>query len=119
MWFSRIPLNSVQSGRRVLRRPPLSCSHCDALCWKIPSVNNRKHLESSGPITGLWVRTAAALRKAGYKSRRKDQWESAACLGRRNGTDITDYPRRLAVELGLDELKDGWRGSRSSGSSTG
>ena len=37
----------------------------------------------------------------------KDQWESAARLGRRDGTDITDYPRRLAAELGLDELKDG------------
>jgi len=34
-------------------------------------VDNRKHLETSGPFSGLWVRTAGALRKAGYKSRRK------------------------------------------------
>ena len=31
----------------------------------------RKHLESSGPFAGLWVRTARALRNAGYKSRGK------------------------------------------------
>jgi len=34
-------------------------------------VDNRKKLESTGPFAGLWVRTAGALRKAGYKSRRK------------------------------------------------
>jgi len=34
-------------------------------------MDNRKHLETSGPFAGLWVRTAGALRKAGYKSRRK------------------------------------------------
>jgi hypothetical protein len=31
-------------------------------------VDNRKHLETSGPFAGLWVRTARALRTAGYKS---------------------------------------------------
>jgi hypothetical protein len=35
---------------------------------KHPHVDNRKHLETSGPFAGLWVRTARALRKAGYKS---------------------------------------------------
>jgi hypothetical protein len=34
-------------------------------------VGNSKHYETSGPFAGLWVRTAGALRKAGYKSRRK------------------------------------------------
>lgn len=34
-------------------------------------MGNRKHLETSGPFAGLWVRTARALRKAGYRSRRK------------------------------------------------
>jgi hypothetical protein len=34
-------------------------------------VGNSKHYEISGPFAGLWVRTAGALRKAGYKSRRK------------------------------------------------
>jgi hypothetical protein len=34
-------------------------------------VGNSKHYETSGPFTGLWVRTAGALRKAGYKSRTK------------------------------------------------
>ncbi len=34
-------------------------------------MNNRKHLETSGPFEGLWVRTANALRNAGYKSRGK------------------------------------------------
>jgi hypothetical protein len=37
----------------------------------------------------------------------KGQWENAARLGRRDGADISEYPRRLAVELGLEELKDG------------
>jgi hypothetical protein len=37
----------------------------------------------------------------------KSQWEIAARLGRRDGADISDYPRRLAAELGLDELKGG------------
>lgn len=31
-------------------------------------MNNRKHLEPSGPFAGLWVRTARALRNAGYES---------------------------------------------------
>ena len=34
-------------------------------------MDNRKHLETSGPFAGLWVRTARALRKAGYTSRGK------------------------------------------------
>lgn len=34
-------------------------------------MGNSKHYETSGPFAGLWVRTARALRKAGYKSRRK------------------------------------------------
>ena len=34
-------------------------------------MNNRKHLEPSGPFAGLWVRTARALRNAGYESREK------------------------------------------------
>jgi len=35
------------------------------------AVGNSKHYETSGPFAGLWVRTAGALRKAGYKSRKK------------------------------------------------
>jgi hypothetical protein len=38
---------------------------------KWPRVGNSKHYQTSGPFSGLWVRTAGALRKAGYKSRRK------------------------------------------------
>jgi hypothetical protein len=34
-------------------------------------VGNSKHYETSGPFAGLWVRTAGALRKAGYESRGK------------------------------------------------
>lgn len=34
-------------------------------------MDNHKHLETSGPFAGLWVRTARALRKAGYKSHLK------------------------------------------------
>ena len=34
-------------------------------------MDNRKHLESSGSFAGLWVRTARALRNAGYMSRGK------------------------------------------------
>jgi len=55
----------------VLRRSPLFYAHCRALYWKIQLVDNRKHLETSGPFAGLWVRTAGALRKVGCKSRRK------------------------------------------------
>ena len=38
---------------------------------RLEFVGNSKHLETSGPFAGLWVRTARALRKAGYRSRRK------------------------------------------------
>ncbi len=34
-------------------------------------MGTSKHYETSGPFAGLWVRTARALRKAGYKSREK------------------------------------------------
>lgn len=34
-------------------------------------MDNRKHLEPSGPFAGLWVRTARALHNASYKSREK------------------------------------------------
>lgn len=34
-------------------------------------MGNSKHYETSGPFAGLWVRTAGALRKAGYESRSK------------------------------------------------
>ena len=34
-------------------------------------MGNTKHYEIFGHFAGLWVRTAGALRKAGYKSRRK------------------------------------------------
>ncbi|MDI1320361.1 MAG: hypothetical protein PSW75_09250, partial [bacterium] len=44
-------------------------SHESASRLKIGLVDNRKHLETSGPFAGLWVRTARALRNAGYKSR--------------------------------------------------
>lgn len=33
-------------------------------------MDYRKHLESYGPFAGLRVRTAGALRRAGYTSRR-------------------------------------------------
>lgn len=32
-------------------------------------MDHRKHPETFGPFAGLWVRTARALRKAGYQSR--------------------------------------------------
>jgi hypothetical protein len=35
----------------------------------------------------------------------KDQWHSTVELGQRNGVDLTELPRRLAKELGLDELR--------------
>ena len=34
-------------------------------------MDNRKHLETTGPFTGLWVRTARALHNAGYRGSRK------------------------------------------------
>ena len=34
-------------------------------------MGNSKHLETSGPFAGLWIRTARALRKAGYTSQGK------------------------------------------------
>jgi len=38
---------------------------------RIRFVSNTRHLETSGPFAGLWVRTARALRKAGYTSSEK------------------------------------------------
>ena len=36
----------------------------------------------------------------------KDQWLNAIELGQRDGADLADLPRKLAMELGLDELRD-------------
>jgi hypothetical protein len=49
--------------------PSALCSYRGVLCWKVQPVDISMHLETSGPFAGLWVRTVAALRKAGYKCR--------------------------------------------------
>ena len=46
-------------------------SQASSLSPKVGLVRNSKHLETSGSLAGLWVRTARALRNAGYKSRRQ------------------------------------------------
>lgn len=60
-------------------------------------MNNRKHIESSGPFAGLWIRTARALREAGYKSREKvrDDIRSGAL----SPGSILDYGRFADAEV--------------------
>ena len=74
-------------------------------------MDNRKHLESSGPFAGLWVRTAGALRKAGYKSRRKVRTDIAASA-LRPFISIHDYGRYADDEvrkwLGLKSWEECW-----------
>jgi hypothetical protein len=36
----------------------------------------------------------------------KDQWSNTIELGRRDGVPLDDFPRRLGMELGVDELLD-------------
>ena len=70
-------------------------------------MDNRKHLEISGPFAGLWVRTAGALRKAGYKSRRKVRGRSL-----HPNNSIHDYGKYADVEvrhwLGLKSWSECW-----------
>jgi hypothetical protein len=74
-------------------------------------MDNRKHLETSGPFAGLWVRTAGALRKAGYKSRRKVRADIVAGA-LHPFISIHDYGRYADAEVrkwvGLKSCEDSW-----------
>ncbi len=74
-------------------------------------MDNRKHLETSGPFTGLWVRTARALRKAGYKTRSKVRADIEAGV-LHPFISIHDYGRYADAEvriwLGLKSWKKCW-----------
>ena len=76
---------------------------------KIESVDNKRHLETFGPFAGLWVRTANALRKAGYTSPEKvrEDIESGAL---RPFLSIFDYgkyaDREVRAWLGLPTKKE-------------
>jgi hypothetical protein len=79
---------------------------------RLEFVGNSKHLETSGPFAGLWVRTARALRKAGYRSRRK------VCADIQAGAlhpfiSIFDYGKYADAEVRA------WLGLRSWGESWG
>lgn len=74
-------------------------------------MDNRKHFETSGPFAGLWVRTARALRNAGYKSRgevRTDVQRGAL----HPYISIFDYGRKADTEvrawLGLKTWSESW-----------
>jgi hypothetical protein len=74
-------------------------------------VDNRKHLETSGPFAGLWVRMAGALRKIGCKGRRKVRADiEAGAL--HSFISIHDYDRYAdaAVRkwLGLKSWEECW-----------
>lgn len=74
-------------------------------------MDNRKHLEESGAFAGLWVRTAKALRGAGYKSRRKVRADlEAGAL--HPYISIRDYGRKADAEvrrwLGLKSWSESW-----------
>lgn len=74
-------------------------------------MDNRKHLEASGPFAGLWVRTANALRKAGYKSRRRVRADIVAGA-LHPYISIHDYGRKADAEvrrwLGLKSWTESW-----------
>lgn len=74
-------------------------------------MDNRKHLEPSGPFAGLWVRTARALRNAGYKSRGKVRADiQRGAL--HPYISIFDYGRKADAEvrawLGLKSWGESW-----------
>ncbi len=74
-------------------------------------MDNRKHLEPSGPFAGLWVRTARALRNAGYKSRGKVRAD-IQCGALHPYISIFDYGRKADAEvrawLGLKSWGESW-----------
>ncbi len=74
-------------------------------------MDNRKHLETFGPFTGLWVRTARALHNAGYRSRGKvlaDIQRGAL----HPYISIFDYGKKADAEvrawLGLKSWNESW-----------
>jgi hypothetical protein len=74
-------------------------------------MGNSKHCVTSGTFAGLWVRTAGALRKAGYKSRRKVRVDiQAGAL--HPYISIHDYGKYADAEvrkwLGLKSWKECW-----------
>ncbi len=74
-------------------------------------MDNRKHFEVSGPFAGLWVRTARALRNAGYKSRSEVRGD-IQCGALRPHVSIFDYGRYADAEirawLGLGSWEESW-----------
>ncbi len=75
------------------------------------AVSNSKHYETTGPFAGLWVRTARALRKAGYESRKKVRADiEAGAL--HPYISIRDYGRYADREvrkwLGLKSWNECW-----------
>lgn len=61
-------------------------------------MDNKKRLEVSGPFAGLWVRTAKALRRAGYTSREEILADLTA--GRLHPyLSVTDYGRKADAEV--------------------
>ena len=79
--------------------------------WKVRLVGNGKHYETSGPFAGLWVRTAGALRKAGYQSRTKVRAD--LMVGALHPfISIRDYGKYADAEvrqwLGLKSCADHW-----------
>ena len=74
-------------------------------------MGNSKHFETSGPFAGLWVRTARALRKAGYKSREEVRADiEAGAL--HPFISIFDYGKYADAEvrawLGLKSWSESW-----------
>ena len=61
-------------------------------------VDNKKKLESSGPFTGLWVRTARALSGGGYKTREQVR-AAIAANGLRPYLSIRDYGKKAHAEV--------------------
>jgi len=61
-------------------------------------IDNRKHLEPEGPFSGLWVRTANALRCGGYSSR--EQVLADLHAGKlRPYSDVRDFGLKAYREL--------------------
>lgn len=74
-------------------------------------MNNRRHLETSGPFAGLWVRVARALAKAGYKNRDEVRADivSGALHPFRPVRDYGSYADRdVRKWLGLRTWKEQW-----------
>ena len=69
-------------------------------------MTHKKHLALDGPFAGLWVRTARALLRGGYKSREEVSAALKTCE-LRPSVSVPDYGRIADIEVMIWLLEHG------------